>query len=95
MFGVGAVASRAAAPKSYKTCTSLNKVYPHGVGRKGARDKTASGPRVTNFRVNNTVYASTTTARHRATPANGTSTGTTTASLARSSDGARSESRNA
>jgi Excalibur calcium-binding domain len=57
MFGMGAVASRAAAPKSYKTCTSLNKVYPHGVGRKGARDKTASGPRVTNFRVNNTVYA--------------------------------------
>ena len=49
-------ASAAPAPKSYKNCTELNKVYPHGVGRAGARDKTSGKP-VTNFRVNNTVYS--------------------------------------
>ena len=48
-------ASAAPAPKSYKNCTELNKVYPHGVGRSGAWDKTSGKP-VTNFRVNNTVY---------------------------------------
>lgn len=48
-------ANAAAAPKSYKNCTELNKVYPHGVGKKGAVDKT-SGKRVTNFTVSNTVY---------------------------------------
>ena len=48
-------ASAAPAPKSYKNCTELNKVYPHGVGKKGARDKT-SDERVTTFRVNTTVY---------------------------------------
>ena len=39
----------------YKNCTALNKVYKHGVGRSGARDKT-SGKRVTNFRVTTKVY---------------------------------------
>ena len=48
-------ASAAPAPKSYKNCTELNKVYPHGVGRKGARDKTSGKP-VTTFRVDNTLY---------------------------------------
>jgi hypothetical protein len=57
LFGVAAVVSHAAQPRSYKNCASLNKVYPHGVGRKGARDKVSRGPRVTNFRINNTVYA--------------------------------------
>jgi hypothetical protein len=49
-------ASAAPAPKSYKNCTELNKVYPHGVGRKGARDKTTGKP-VTTFRVDNTLYS--------------------------------------
>ena len=49
-------ASAAPAPKSYKNCTELNKVYPHGVGRSGARDKTSGKP-VTTFRVNSTVYS--------------------------------------
>ena len=34
----------------------MNKVYPHGVGRTGARDKTSGTP-VTNFKVSNSVYA--------------------------------------
>ena len=51
-----AVPASAAAPKSYKNCTELNKVYPHGVGRTGAKDKTSGKP-VTTFRVNSTVYS--------------------------------------
>ncbi|XAS68074.1 excalibur calcium-binding domain-containing protein [Micrococcaceae bacterium Sec5.7] len=49
-------ANAAPSPKSYKNCTELNRVYPHGVGKKGARDRT-TGKSVTNFTVNNTVYA--------------------------------------
>ena len=49
-------ASAAPAPKAYKNCTELNKVYPHGVGRSGARDKTSGKP-VTTFRVNSKVYS--------------------------------------
>lgn len=51
-----AVPAEAAKVKSYKNCTALNKVYKHGVGKKGAKDKT-SGKRVTNFKVSNALYA--------------------------------------
>ncbi|MBO1767927.1 excalibur calcium-binding domain-containing protein [Allobranchiibius sp. GilTou38] len=54
-FAVVSPAHAAAAPKTYANCTALNKVYKHGVGRKGAVDKTA-GKRVTNFTVNTAVY---------------------------------------
>lgn len=57
LFGTAAVGSDAAQPRSYKNCASLNRVYPHGVGRKGARDRVSRGPRVTNFTRNNIVYA--------------------------------------
>jgi hypothetical protein len=43
--------------KSYKNCTALNKVFPHGVGRKGARDKTSTDERVTDFKRSNKLYA--------------------------------------
>jgi len=50
---------RAALPKSakykFKNCTSLNKVYPHGVGRSTARDKTSGTP-VTTFKRSTTLY---------------------------------------
>jgi Excalibur calcium-binding domain len=49
------VSADAATPKHYKSCKALNKAYPHGVGRKGARDRT-SEERVTNFTRNNKVY---------------------------------------
>ena len=52
---LGAAAPSYAATK-YKNCTALNKVYPHGVGRAGAHDK-SSGTPVTNFKVSNSVYA--------------------------------------
>jgi Excalibur calcium-binding domain len=38
----------AAAPVLYKNCTNLNKRYPHGLGRLGAKDHTSGDP-VTNF----------------------------------------------
>lgn len=44
-----------AAPKKYKNCKALNEKYPHGVGKKGARDKTSGDP-VTTFRVSAAVY---------------------------------------
>ena len=49
-------AADAASAKHYRSCKALNKDYPHGVGRKGTRDKT-SGKRVTNFTRNNKVYS--------------------------------------
>jgi hypothetical protein len=53
---VGPMAADGASPRSYKNCKALNNVYPHGVGRKGARDRT-SDKRVRNFKVSNKVYA--------------------------------------
>lgn len=43
-------------PKAYANCTALRKVYPHGVGRKGAEDKTSGTP-VTTFTVDSRTYA--------------------------------------
>jgi hypothetical protein len=39
----------------HDNCTNLNKRWPHGVGTRGAVDKT-SGVRVTNFYKNNDAY---------------------------------------
>jgi hypothetical protein len=44
------------APALYKNCTNLNKRYPHGVGKVGARDRVTSGDPVTNFRRSNRIY---------------------------------------
>lgn len=41
--------------KTYTNCNALNRTYPHGVGRPGARDKPSGHP-VTNFKVSKTVY---------------------------------------
>jgi len=42
---------------TYKNCTALNKAHKHGIGRRGARDKTASGTkRVTTFLVSDQGY---------------------------------------
>lgn len=44
--------------KEYKNCTALNKVYPHGVGRKNAVDKVSGSSKpVTNFKKHNALYA--------------------------------------
>jgi hypothetical protein len=44
-----------AIPGVYKNCTNLNKKYPHGLGRVGARDHTSGTP-VTAFKRSNTLY---------------------------------------
>ncbi len=47
----------AATPKRYKNCAALNKTYPHGVGKKGARDRVSGSMRpVTTFARKNKVY---------------------------------------
>ncbi|WP_127479754.1 excalibur calcium-binding domain-containing protein [Nocardioides pantholopis] len=51
--------AEAAKPRTFKNCTALNKVYPHGVGRPGARDQTSGKP-VTTFKRNGKVYAANT-----------------------------------
>jgi hypothetical protein len=44
-------------PKKYANCTALNKVYRHGVAKKGARDKvTGKTKPVTAFTVQTTTY---------------------------------------
>lgn len=62
---VGATTTPAATKrpvKVYKNCAALNRDYPHGVGRPGARDKTSRTP-VKNFTVDRAVY--TANAKHR------------------------------
>lgn len=55
-----AAAKRAAqqredARNTFANCTDMNEVYPHGVGRPGARDH-SSGTPVTNFKVSQHIY---------------------------------------
>jgi Excalibur calcium-binding domain len=58
VVGFATVASPSAGtavPGQYRNCTALNKRYPHGVGRVGARDKTSGVP-VTTFKRSNRLY---------------------------------------
>jgi hypothetical protein len=52
---IAASASSALVPPLYKNCTNLNKRYPHGVGRLGARGHTSGTP-VTNFKRSTRIY---------------------------------------
>ncbi len=45
----------ASAAVSYANCTSLQKSYPHGIGRVGARDRTTGTP-VTTWRKDTAGY---------------------------------------
>jgi hypothetical protein len=45
----------ARAPQMYRNCTALNKVYPHGLGKLNAHDKTSGTP-VTNFKRSTKLY---------------------------------------
>ena len=42
-------------PPRFKSCTNYNKLYPHGVGRLKAVDKTSGEP-VTNFKRSTALY---------------------------------------
>jgi Excalibur calcium-binding domain len=44
-----------ALPPLWKNCMHVNKRYPHGVGKLGARDKTSGTP-VTNFKHSTVLY---------------------------------------
>jgi hypothetical protein len=58
MVSAGALmpsAADAATVKTYKNCAALNKVYKHGVGKNGAKDKTSGKP-VTNFKVSASLH---------------------------------------
>jgi hypothetical protein len=56
---VWATPAPAAAPRAvpalWKNCTHVNKRYPHGVGKVGARDKTSGTP-VTTFKRSTFLY---------------------------------------
>ncbi len=47
--------AKSTAKYKFKNCTAMNKVYRHGVGRKGAKDHT-SGHRVTTFKKSTALY---------------------------------------
>lgn len=49
------VTTPAEAGSVFENCTALNKKYPHGVGKKGAKDKTSGTP-VTNFKRSTKLY---------------------------------------
>ncbi len=50
--------SSAAQPTRFKNCTALTKVYKHGVGQKGAKDRVRGKSKpVRTFTVNNAAYA--------------------------------------
>lgn len=49
------VTSTASAGSVFENCTSLNEKYPHGVGKKGAKDKTSGTP-VTTFKRSTKLY---------------------------------------
>ena len=56
-----AAAAKPAAAKKFANCTALNRVYPHGVGKVGAKDKVQGKTKpVTNFTKNNALYAANT-----------------------------------
>jgi Excalibur calcium-binding domain len=51
------MSAEAAKPKRYRNCTALHRDYPHGVGRKGARDHVRGSTRpVRDFTRNTRVY---------------------------------------
>lgn len=60
VFAASAAAHRPNHPP-YTNCKTLNKKYPHGVGKIGARDRSTDGTiledPVTNFRRSNIIYA--------------------------------------
>jgi hypothetical protein len=47
----------AAVPKWATSCATVNRLYPHGVGKVSAHDHTTGAPPVTTFKRSNAVYA--------------------------------------
>lgn len=56
-FTVATTAEAAVKPKHYKSCAALQKDYPHGVAKKGKKDKVKGSTKpVTTFKVSTKVY---------------------------------------
>jgi hypothetical protein len=53
--GASAPSAGSLIPRLYKNCTNLNKRYPHGLGKRFARDKTSGTP-VRNFYRSTRLY---------------------------------------
>jgi len=53
---LAAVQSSAVRPAWTKNCRTVNKRFPHGVGKLRAHDRTTSGDPVTNFRRSTRLY---------------------------------------
>ncbi|GAB2855447.1 excalibur calcium-binding domain-containing protein [Nocardioides pacificus] len=53
-IGTGSTATAASAP-TFANCDALHRVYPHGVGLPGARDRTSGTP-VTSFKRSRALY---------------------------------------
>lgn len=49
------VAEAVSAARAFANCDAMHRVYPHGVGRPGARDQTSGTP-VTSFKRSRALY---------------------------------------
>lgn len=52
---MGSTGAAHAQARSFANCTDMHRVYPHGVGKLGAHDRTSSTP-VTSFKRSNALY---------------------------------------
>lgn len=55
ILAVTAPAEASSKARTFANCTDMNRVYPHGVGRPGARDRTSGIP-VRNFKRSKALY---------------------------------------
>jgi Excalibur calcium-binding domain len=55
VWATASPAAPRAVPALWRNCTHVNKRYPHGVGKVGARDKTSGTP-VTTFKRSTFLY---------------------------------------
>lgn len=53
--GIAATAEASAPARAFANCDALHRVYPHGVGLPGARDRTSGTP-VTSFKRSRPLY---------------------------------------
>ncbi|MGL4742847.1 MAG: excalibur calcium-binding domain-containing protein [Dermatophilaceae bacterium] len=56
VVAAGPATTASAVPAQWKNCTAVNKKYPHGVGKKTARDRTSGRP-VATFTRSDARYA--------------------------------------
>jgi hypothetical protein len=55
VLGAATAPAEAKAPKHFANCDAMHRVYPHGVGKPGAKDHTSGTP-VTTFKRSTPLY---------------------------------------